>query len=94
MTDADDFVDDANNDDDDDDDANVLVLREPQLRKWPWRLHLVSTFLLLQLVTRSPVASLLSLKYQLRRCVENAPRSHAVIVSRDHSLTKRVKREG
>ena len=95
MTDADDFVDDANNDDDDDDDdANVLVLREPQLRKWPWRLHLVSTFLLLQLVTRSPVASLLSLKYQLMRCVENAPRSHAVIVSRDHSLTKRVKREG
>ena len=94
MTDADDFVDEANNDDDDDDDANVLVLREPQLRKWPWRLQLVSTFLLLQLVTRSPVASLLSLKYQLRRCVENAPRSHAVIVSRDHSLTKRVKREG
>ena len=92
MTDADDFVDDANNDDDDDDDANVLVLRrrEPQLSKWLWRLHPVSTFLLLQLVTRSPVASLLSLKYQLRRCVENAPRSHAVIVSRDHSLTKRV----
>ena len=78
MTDADDFVDDTNDDDDADDDFDyvlVLRLREPQLRKWPWRLQLVSTFLLLQLVTRSPVASLLSLKYQLRRCVENAPRS-------------------
>ena len=45
MTDADDFVDDAN-DDTDDADAYVLVLRwrKPQLSKWPWRLHLVSTF--------------------------------------------------
>ena len=59
MTDADDFVDDASNaddddddhdDDPDDDDAYVLELRgrEPQLSKWSWRLHLVSTFLLLQ----------------------------------------------
>ena len=59
MTDADDFVDDANNDDDanatsaaaaDDDDAYVLVLRwrKSQLSKWPWRVHLVSTFFLLQ----------------------------------------------
>ena len=58
MTDADDFVDDANNDDDanatsaadDDDDAYALVLRcrKSQLSKWPWCVHLVSTFFLLQ----------------------------------------------
>ena len=73
MTDADDSLDDANdvddaddddNDDEDDDDNDAkmfLYLDEetPQLSKRPWRLHLVSTFFLLQLLTRSPVASLL-----------------------------------
>ena len=60
MTDADDFVDDANNDDDanvaaaaddaDDDDAYVLEprWRKAQLSKWPWRPYLVGTFFLLQ----------------------------------------------
>ena len=85
ITGADYLVDDANDvsdadDDDDDNDGFVLVLEgTPQLSKWPWRLHLVSTFFLLQLLTRSPVASLLAQMPQ---------------VSRDHSLNKRVKREG
>ena len=56
-----------------------------------WQTH---TIFLLQKLTCSPVASLLSLKYQGGRRVENAPRLDAVIVSRDHSPTKRVKREG
>ena len=46
--------------------------------------HLVSTkhlpFVLPKWLTRSPVASILSPKYQLGRCVENALRSDAVIV--------------
>ena len=71
ITDADDLVDDANNvsdaddddDDDDDNDANMFLYLDeetPQLSKRPWRLHLVSTFFLLSLLTRSPVASLLA----------------------------------
>ena len=71
MTDADDLVDDANDvsdaddddDDDDDNDANMFLYLDeetPQLSKWPRSLHLVSTFFLLELLTRSPVASLLA----------------------------------
>ena len=68
LTDADDLVDDANDvddadDDDDDNDANTFLYLDEetlQLSKWPWRLHLVSTFFVLQLLTRSPVASLLA----------------------------------
>ena len=64
----------------------------PWLSKWPWYLHLVS-FRTLLISIFHPLSSL-SLKYQRLSGAWKILRWDAVIVSCDHSVTERDKREG